>query len=109
MTPTGVTPYHFIDPHVIAFHATGAPAHITTAATHHITDPHPSGISPQMTVDPEHINPASTTINLHKDHLPVCKQCLGKTRTEGTNRSQLTTLPQNIIAQMSRIVTWRMI
>ena len=109
MTPTGVTPDHFIDPHIIALHATGAPAHIATATTHHITDPHPTGISPKMTVDPECINPASNIINQHKDCLPVCKQCLGKTRTEGTNRSQLMTLPQNTIAQMSRIVTQRMI
>ena len=109
MTPTGVTPDWFIDPHVIALYAIGAPAHITTAATHHIADPHPAGISPVMTVDPECINPARNIINQHKDHLPVCKQCLGKTRTEGTNGSQLMTLPLNTIAQMSRIVTQRMI
>ena len=109
MTPTGVAPDCFIDPHVIALHATGAPAHITTAVTHHITDPHPAGIPPKMAVDPECINPTSNIINQHKDHLPVHKQCLGTTRTEGTNRSQLTTLPQNTLAQMSRIVTWRMI
>ena len=109
MTATGVAPDHFIDPHVVALHTTGAPAHITTATTHHITDPHPAGISPEMTVDPECINPTSNIINQHKDHLPVSKQCLGKTRTEGTNRSQLMTLPQNTIAQMSRIVTQRMI
>ena len=52
-TPTGVAPDHFIDPHIIALHATGAPAHVSTTATHHITDPHPTGISPEMTVDPE--------------------------------------------------------
>ena len=109
MTPTGVTPDHFIDPHIIALHATGAPAHIATVMTHHITDPHPTGISPEMTVDPECINPASNIRNQHKDCLPVCKQHLGKTRMEGTNRSQLMTLPQNTIAQMSRIVTRRMI
>ena len=109
MTPAGVTPDHFIDPHVIALHTTGAPAHIATTVTHHIADPHPIGISPKMTVDPESINPASNIINQHKDHLPVCKQHLGKTRTEGTNRSQLTNLPPNTIAQMSRIVTRRMI
>ena len=45
----------------------------------------------------------------HKDHLPVCKQCLGNIRTEGTNRLQLMIIPQNHIVQMSRIVTWRMI
>ena len=31
---------HFIGPHAIAFHATGAPAHTATAETHHISDPH---------------------------------------------------------------------
>ena len=105
MTPIGVTPDHFIDLHVVALHTTGAPAPITTAVTHHIADPHPKGTSPKMTVEPEHINPASNIINQHKDHLPVHKQHLGKTRTEGTNRSQLMILPQNTIVQMSRIVT----
>ena len=46
MTPTVVTPDGFIDLHVIALHATEAQALITTAATHHIADPHPAGISP---------------------------------------------------------------
>ena len=109
MTPTGVTPNHFIDPHVIVLHATGAQAHIATATTHHIADPHPTGISPEMTADPDHINPTSNIINQHKDLLPVCKQHLGKTRTEGTNWSQLMTLAQNTIVQMSSIVTQRMI
>ena len=109
MTPTGVASDHFIDLHVIALHATGAPAPIATTTTHHIADPHPTGTSPEMAVEPEHINPASNIINWHKDRLAVHKQCLGKTRTKGTNRSQLTTLPQNTIVQMSRIVTQRMI
>ena len=63
MTPTGVTPDHFIDPHIVAPHATGVQAHITTTPTHHITDPHPTEISPKMTADPDHINPASNIIN----------------------------------------------
>ena len=109
MTPTGVTADHFIDPHVIALHATGAQAHIATTMTYHITDPHPTGISPKMTAGPGHINPTSNIINQYKYLLPVRKQCLGKIRTEGTNRSQLTFLPPNTIVQMSRIVTQRMI
>ena len=100
---------HFNDPHAIALHVTEVPAHITLAVTHHITDPHHTDIYPEKTVDPEHIDPASNIINQHKDHLPVQSQCPGSPRTEGTNRSQLTTLPQNIIVQMNRIVTWRMI
>ena len=48
MTPTRVTPDHFIDPHIIAVHTTGAPAHICyCCTTHHIADPHHAGISPQ--------------------------------------------------------------
>ena len=70
-TPTEVTPDHFTGPHIVALHATGAQAHITTTVTHHIADSHHAEISPEMTVDPEHINPTSTTTNLHKDHLLV--------------------------------------
>ena len=93
MTPTGVAPDHFIDLQIVALHTTGAPAPIATFTTHHITDSLPAGTSPEMTVEPGSIIPTSNIINWHKDHLPVCKQCLGKTRTEGTNRSQLMTLP----------------
>ena len=109
MTPTGVTPDHFIDLHVIALHATEAQVHTATAMAHHTTDPHPIEISPEMTADPDYTNAASNITNLHNDLLQAHKQCLGKIRTEGTNRSQLTILPQNTIVQMSRIVTPRMI
>ena len=100
---------HFIDPHITAPHITEVPAHTATAVTHHITDPHHIDIYREERVDPEHISPAGNIINQHKDHLPVHIQCLGNIRTEGTNRSQLMILPQNIIAQMNRIVTQRMI
>ena len=87
MTPAGVTPDCFIDLHGIAPHPTGAPAHITTAVTHLIADPHHAGTSPKMTVDQGCINPKGNLINQHTDRLPVHEQHLGKTRTEGTNRS----------------------
>ena len=109
MTPAGVTPDHFIDLHIIALHATEAQAHTPTAMTHHIADPHPIEISPEMTADPNHTNPTSNITNQHEDLLQVHKQRLGKIRTEGRNRSQLMILPQNTIVQMSRIVTPRMI
>ena len=96
---------HFINLHAIAPHITEVPTCTTTAATCHIADPYHNNTSLERTVDPEHISPVGNIINQHKDHLPVCKQHLGNIRTEGTNRSQLTTLPQNTIAQMSRIVT----
>ena len=100
---------HFINLHAIAPHATEVPAHTTTAVTHHIADPHHVDIYLEEMVDPEHINPADNIRNPHKDHLPVHSPHPGNLRTEGTNRSQLTILPQNIIAQMNRIVTQRMI
>ena len=77
MTPTGVTPDHFIDLHVIALHVTEAQVHTATAMTHHIADPHPIEISLEMTADPDYTNPASNTTNQHKDLLQAHKQCLG--------------------------------
>ena len=99
----------FTGPHTVAHHATEAPAHTTTAEIHHIADPHHAGISPQMTVDPEHIKPTNTITNPHKDHLPCPSQHPGSPRIEGTNRLQLMTHPQNIIALMNRTVIQRMI
>ena len=95
--------------HAIAHHATGAPAHTTTTEMHHIADTHHAGISPKMTVDPEHINPTNTITNPQKDHLPIHNQHPGSPRIEGTNRLQLMTHLQNIIALMNMTVIQRMI
>ena len=100
---------HFISSHTVALHATGAQAHTATAKTHHIADPHHAEISSEMTVDPEHINPTSTTTNPHKDHLPVHNQHPGSLRIEGSNRLQLMIHPRNIIALMNKTVIQRMI
>ena len=100
---------HFIDLHTVAHCITEVPAHTTTTVTHHIADPHHVDIYPGETVDPEHLSPAGNIINQHTDHLLVHSQHPENLRTEGTNRSPLTILPQNIIAQMNRIVTQRMI
>ena len=107
--PTEAILGHFIDLHAIAPSVTEVPVHTTTTVKHHIVDPHHADISPEKTVDQEHRDPASNIINQHKDHLPVHSQHPGSLKTEGTNRSQLITLPQNIIAWMNRIVTQRMI
>ena len=109
VTPTDVILDHFTSPHAVALHATGAPTHTTTTETHHITDPHHAEISPEMTVDPEHINPTNTTTNPHRDHLPLHNQHPGSLRIESTNRLQLMIHPQNIIPLMNRTVIQRMI
>ena len=87
--PTEAILDHFISLHAIAPCVTGAPAHTATAMTHHISDPHHADISPEITVDPEHINPTGNTTNPHNDHLPVHNQHPGSPRIEGTNRLQL--------------------
>ena len=92
---------HFINLHAIAPCITGVPAHTSTTMIHHI--------SPEMTVDPEHIDPTGNIINPHIDHLPVHSQHPGSLRIEGTNRLQMMIHPQNIIAQMNRTVIQRMI
>ena len=99
----------FTSRHAVAHHATEAQAHTTTAETHHTTDPHHAGTSPKMTVDPEHANPTNTITKPHKDHLPVHTQHPGNPKIGSTNRLQLMTHPQNIIALMNRTVIQRMI
>ena len=95
---------HFTSPHAVALCTTGAQTHTATVVTLHIVDPHHAEISPEITVDPEHINPIGTTTNLHKDHLPVHNQHPGSPRIEGTNSLQLMIHPQNTIALMNRTV-----
>ena len=99
----------FANPHAIAHHATEAQAHTTTTKTSHATDPHHAGISPEMTVDPEHANPTYTITKPLKDHLLVHIQHPGSPKIGSTNRLQLMTHPQSIIALMNRTVIQRMI
>ena len=91
MTPTGAAPDHSTDLHVITTHATEAQVHTSTTMTHHTTDPHPVEIFPEMTADLDHTNLTDNTTNQYEDLPQVCKQCLGKIRTENTNRLQLMT------------------
>ena len=89
MTPIGATPGHSTDLPNIGTHATEAQVHTTTAVTHHTTDLHPVEMFPKMMADVNHMNPKTNITNQHKDLLQAHKQCLGKTKTEDTNRSQL--------------------
>ena len=69
MTPTGVAPDCFTGLNVIAPHATEAQVHTATTITHHITDPHPIEIFPEMTADLDYTNPANTITTQCKDLL----------------------------------------
>ena len=109
MTLTEVTLDLFTDPHAAAHHATEARAHTVTAKIHHTTDPHHTGVSPEMTVDLEHAHPANTIKKTPKDHLPVHIKHHGSPRSGNTSKSPLMTHPQNTIALMNRTVIQRMI
>ena len=109
VTLTEVTLDPFTDPHTAAHHATEAQAHTANAETHHTTDPHHAGVSPEMTAEPEHAHPANTITKPKEDHLPVHIQHPGSSKTGSTNRLQLMTHPWSTIALMNRTVIQRMI
>ena len=48
-------------PHATVHHATEAQEHTITNKTPHTADPHHSGVSPEKTVDLDHIHHANTT------------------------------------------------
>ena len=62
-----------------------------------------------MTIGPEHAHPANTITKAQKDHLPVHIKHPGNPQTGSTNKSQLMTHPQSIIALMNRTVIQGMI
>ena len=78
MTPTGATPDHSTDLHIITTHATEAQVHTATAMTHHIADLHPIEIFLEMTADLDHTNLTDNITTQHEDLPQVCKQNLGK-------------------------------
>ena len=60
-----------------------------------------------MTADLD-TNPENNITNQHKNPQPPHKQYLGSTRIRDKSRSPLMTHPQNTTAQMTVIVTQRM-
>ena len=99
----------FTDPHATAHPATADVAHIITTETHHTTDPHHTGVSPEMTVDPAHRHPTNTITKPPKYHLPVHIKHHGSPRTGNISKSPLMTCPQSTIALINRTVIQRMI
>ena len=77
------------DPHTTAHHATEAEAHIITNETPHTTDPHHTEISPETTVDPDHVHHTNTTTKHQQDHLTVLTKQPGKPKTGNISRSPL--------------------
>ena len=106
MTPIRVTPDHFID-HSSSHNRSSSSYYYHCYTPHHRSSSC-RNFSPDE-VDPECINPASTTTNLHTDHLPVHSPHPGCLTTEGTNELPLMIHPWSITAPMSKTVIQRMI
>ena len=76
VTLAEVTLDPFTDPHAAAYHAAEAQAHTITNETLHTADPHHTGVSPEITVDPGHTHPTNTITKHQQDHLPApIKKC----------------------------------
>ena len=101
-------PDHSIDLPVAVFHITKVLVLTATAVTCLTTDLHLMGILPEMTAD-LNINPGNNTTDQPEDLHPLHRHHLGNIRTRDTNKSQLTTRHQSTTAQMTMIVTQRMI
>ena len=97
------------NPHAAAHHATEAQAHIITNETPHTADPHHVEVSPETTVDLDHIHHINTTTKHQQDHLPAPIEQPGKPKTRNTSRSPLMTHHPSIIAPMNKPATQKMI
>ena len=109
VTLTEVTLDPFTDPHTAAHYTAEGQTHTVTDETSNTTDPHHTGVSPEITVDPGHAHHANTITKPQQDHLPAQIKHPGKPRTGNTRKSPVMTHPQNTIALMNRTVTQRMI
>ena len=103
-TPIEVTPGHSTDLPTATSHVTEAPVPTAAIMIHPTTDPHLTGTLPGMTADPD-IGPGNTITNQTEDLHPLHGHHPGNTRTENTNKSQLTTHHWNTIAQTTMTAT----
>ena len=71
VTLTEVTLDPITNPHATAHHATEAQAHVITNKMPHTADPHHAEVSPETTVDLDHIHHTNTTTKHQQDHLPA--------------------------------------
>ena len=86
MTHKEVTLDPTTDPHATAHHATEAQAHIITNETPHTTNPHHVEVSPETTVDLDHIHHTNTTTKHQQDCLPAPTEQPEKPKTGNISR-----------------------
>ena len=109
MTLKEVTLDPITNPHAVAHHSTEVQAHIITHETPHTADPYHAKVSPETTVDLDHIHHANTTTKHQKDYLPAQIEQPGKPKTGNTSRSPLMTHYPSSIAPMNKPATKKMI
>ena len=97
------------NPHAAAHHATEAQAHIVTNETPHTADPHHAEVSPETTVDLDHIHHTNTTTKHQQDHLPALIKQPGRPKTGNISRSPLMIHHLSTIALMNKSATQKMI
>ena len=96
-------------PHAAAHHATEAQAHIITDEKPHTTDPHHAEVSPETTVDLDHIHHTNTTTKHQQDCLPAPIKQPERPKTGNISRSPLMTHHLSTIAPMNKPATQKMI
>ena len=101
VTHEGVTPGHATDPHTTACHAIETQADIAIDETPHTEEPHHTEVSPEITVDPDHVHHAETITQHHLDWLTAPTEQPGKTRIRTINKSPLMIHHLSITALMN--------
>ena len=86
VTHTEVALDPITNPHAAAHHATEAQAHIVTNKMPHTTDPHHTKVSPETTVDLDHIHHTNTTTKHQQDCLPAPTEQPGKPKIGNISR-----------------------
>ena len=97
------------NPHATAHDATEDQTHIVTNETPHTADPHHAEVSPETTVDLDHIHHKNTTTKHQQDHLPAPTEQPGKPKTGNISRSSLMIHLLSTIALMNKPATQKMI
>ena len=97
------------NPHFTAHHTTEAQAHIITDKTPHTADLCHAEVSPETTVDLDHIHHTNITTKHQQDCLPALIEQPEKPKTGNISRSPLMIHHLNNIALMNKPVTQKMI
>ena len=97
-THEGVILGPITDPLTTAHHAKETQAHTATDKTLHTGDPHYTEVSPEITVDPDHIHHTNTPTIHHQNHPTAPTTQPGRTKTGNLNKSPLMTYHPNITA-----------